>query len=404
MQLLGNLFEYALRGERARAQHPRRDVGRHRLLRRVRDARQARRRGVHAVAAAADERVPAGADVLARRPEHPQPRDRGHVRRLPGHRQGGQRRSPNSRRAIRSARSTRSTGRASPRRSSTTSRAISPRRRRNAERRRLRRAVGQFRQRLRRPRRARDGPADPPAHRRHQRERRARRVLPHRRATGRARRAETHATSSPSMDISKASNFERFVFDLAGRDPERLRDAVAAPRAQRRVRPRGDAVLAGASHARASCRAAARTPTASRPSATSTRRHGASSIRTPPTASTSAARGAIRPWPLIAIETALPAKFAATIRSRRSATQPPPPAGYEDLEARPMHVTRMRADVARVRDYIAAHAIEADDAARDPPRVAARWAGTWPRGCGSRCSCPSSAPRFGFRRRSSYSW
>ena len=30
--------------------------------------------------------------------------------------------------------------------------------------------------------------------------------------------AETYETSSPSMDISKASNFERFVFDLLGRD------------------------------------------------------------------------------------------------------------------------------------------------------------------------------------------
>ena len=29
---------------------------------------------------------------------------------------------------------------------------------------------------------------------------------------------QTHETSSPSMDISKASNFERFVFDLVGRD------------------------------------------------------------------------------------------------------------------------------------------------------------------------------------------
>jgi len=35
--------------------------------------------------------------------------------------------------------------------------------------------------------------------------------------------AETHVTSSPSMDISKASNFERFVFDLVGRDPVMVR-------------------------------------------------------------------------------------------------------------------------------------------------------------------------------------
>ena len=63
--------------------------------------------------------------------------------------------------------------------------------------------------------------------------------------------AETHETSSPSMDISKASNFERFVFDLLGRDAARTRalfaevetrrvfalDAARA-RADRRVRLR----------------------------------------------------------------------------------------------------------------------------------------------------------------------
>ncbi|WP_026259318.1 threonine synthase [Uliginosibacterium gangwonense] len=36
--------------------------------------------------------------------------------------------------------------------------------------------------------------------------------------------ADVKVTSSPSMDISKASNFERFVFDLVGRDPAVVRE------------------------------------------------------------------------------------------------------------------------------------------------------------------------------------
>ncbi|HEX8957806.1 MAG TPA: threonine synthase, partial [Burkholderiaceae bacterium] len=39
--------------------------------------------------------------------------------------------------------------------------------------------------------------------------------------------ADTFETSSPSMDISKASNFERFVFDLVGRDAATVRRLFA---------------------------------------------------------------------------------------------------------------------------------------------------------------------------------
>ena len=38
----------------------------------------------------------------------------------------------------------------------------------------------------------------------------------------------TYHTSSPSMDISKASNFERFVFDLVGRDSAKVRELWAS--------------------------------------------------------------------------------------------------------------------------------------------------------------------------------
>ena len=40
--------------------------------------------------------------------------------------------------------------------------------------------------------------------------------------------ANTYHTSSPSMDISKASNFERFVFDLVARDSEKVRELWAS--------------------------------------------------------------------------------------------------------------------------------------------------------------------------------
>src|SRR5688500_9041502 len=40
-------------------------------------------------------------------------------------------------------------------------------------------------------------------------------------------RREVSATSSPSMDISKASNFERYVFELLGRNGAALRESFA---------------------------------------------------------------------------------------------------------------------------------------------------------------------------------
>jgi hypothetical protein len=112
-------------------------------------------------------------------------------------------------------------------------------------------AQRQLRQRLRRACGAHDGLADPPPGAGHQRERRARRVLPHRRYRVRAS-ADTHETSSPSMDISKASNFERFVFDLLGRDGARQVMPVDTDAVQRvhhpSIAPWPDAAAAGHKH------------------------------------------------------------------------------------------------------------------------------------------------------------
>ena len=109
-------------------------------------------------------------------------------------------------------------------------------RRRTTSRCQLRRAVRQLRQHLRRPRRAHDGPADRAGWSRHQRERRARRVLPHRhlpRAQRPPRRTRPRARRWTSR---KASNFERFVFDLLR--PRRRAHARAVRRAASSARRR----------------------------------------------------------------------------------------------------------------------------------------------------------------------
>ena len=59
--------------------------------------------------------------------------------------------------------------------------------------------------------------------------------------------------------------------------------------------------------------------------------------------------------PLVCLETALPAKFSATIREALG-FEPPRPAAFADLETRPQHCTVLPADADRVKAFIAAHA------------------------------------------------
>ena len=166
-----------------RAQYSGRDLGRYRLQRRIRHARQAGHPGVHAVPLPEDEPVSDRSDVFPARAQHFQPRGARRVRRLPGHRQGGQQRCRVQGRlrhrhgqldqlgAGRGANRLllqRLAGRHQPRRPGGF----------------LRGALRQFRQHLRGLHRQAHGPADPPLDPGHQRKQRARRIFPHRRLSG----------------------------------------------------------------------------------------------------------------------------------------------------------------------------------------------------------------------------
>ncbi len=163
--------------------------------------------------------------------------------------------------------------------------------------------------------------------------------------------AETHHTSSPSMDISKASNFERFVHDLAGRDPARVRalwqqldsegrfDIGGSPEAGR---------LPSFGFASGCSRHADRLATIRE----THRRYGV--IVDPHTADGLHVAQAWREngVPMICLETAQPAKFGDTIREAIG-IEAPRPAGYEGLESHAQRFDRMPVDVDRLKRYIA---------------------------------------------------
>jgi threonine synthase len=166
--------------------------------------------------------------------------------------------------------------------------------------------------------------------------------------------AETHATSSPSMDISRASNFERFMFDMAGRDPVALRDLWARLERDRAFdiagTPLADRVAQSgfvSGHSTHADRLATIRDVY--------RRFGA--LIDPHTADgIKVGREHYDAGvPLVCLETALPAKFAATIRGAVGIDPPRPPA-YADIEARPQHCTVLPADAERVKTFIAARA------------------------------------------------
>ena len=167
--------------------------------------------------------------------------------------------------------------------------------------------------------------------------------------------ADTHETSSPSMDISKASNFERFVFDLLGRDGERIKSLFGASLSQQGrfdlgaepefadIRSRYGFVSGKSVHADRLAtirstfeRYGVMVDTHTADGVKVAREHGAGQL------------------PMIVLETALPIKFAETIVEALG-REPERPAAFEGIEALPKRVHVMPADTAGVQRYIEAH-------------------------------------------------
>ncbi len=167
--------------------------------------------------------------------------------------------------------------------------------------------------------------------------------------------ADTFETSSPSMDISKASNFERFVFDLLDRDGALVKSLFGAALSDSgRFDLSADPRFA---------QAAARYGFVSGKSTHADRlatirqtwdRFGVM-VDTHTADALKVAREHLQPGlPMIVLETALPIKFAATIVEALG-REPDRPAKFEGIEALPRRVTPMAADVGAVKSYIARH-------------------------------------------------
>jgi len=165
-------------------------------------------------------------------------------------------------------------------------------------------------------------------------------------------RKKAKATSSPSMDISKASNFERYIYELVGRDGARVRDLW------RRLDAEGELNLANSPYW-------PRVPESGFVSGRSTHADRLATIRQvygkygamidPHTADgVHVGLGYREPGvPLVCLETALPVKFAGTIREALG-REPERPAELAGLEERPQRYEVIEPEVELVKRHIAA--------------------------------------------------
>jgi threonine synthase len=165
--------------------------------------------------------------------------------------------------------------------------------------------------------------------------------------------AHTYETSSPSMDISKASNFERFVFDLLGRDGAQTQALFTTALQTQGFFDLSQSVAFKICASRYGF-CSGRSTHADRLNTIKTTfaqfgdmvdTHTADAIKV-------AREAQIAGQTMIVLETALPIKFAATIVEALG-QEPHRPAKFAGIEDLPKRVQVMPADAQLVQDYIA---------------------------------------------------
>ena len=173
--------------------------------------------------------------------------------------------------------------------------------------------------------------------------------------TGRYRmrsREQTLVTSSPSMDISRASNFERFVFDLVERDAGFVSELWS------RLQAHGEFDLSATAYwqgAQARGFGSGRSTHADRLATIRSVYQASGRIVDPHTAD---GIKVARQWqrqgvPMICLETAQAVKFSDTVLEAIGRA-PPLTAQMKDMLARPQHFEKMPPDAAPIRRYIEA--------------------------------------------------
>ena len=164
--------------------------------------------------------------------------------------------------------------------------------------------------------------------------------------------ADTHETSSPSMDISKASNFERFVFDLVGRDGARTKDLFSTQLAAQGYFD----LSADPAFQQAATRYGFVSGKSTHTDRLATIRDADARfgvvIDTHTADGLKVGREYLQPGvPMLVLETALPIKFAATIVEALG-REPDRPPQFLGIEALPKRVLNLPPDVAHIKSLI----------------------------------------------------